>query len=105
MNENKELTLSEKLKTFTVSSLNFVASHRFILVIVIVGAALIFALLRTRSFIDIPRNETRYNEEYILINYKDINVETLERFKATDQDTKIEVNSNFDPNRQNPFTE
>jgi len=95
----------ESLKKLSVAVVDFLTNHRFVLVIVIVGIALSFALIKTRSAINVTRNEDRYNEEVLKINYKQIDSETLESFRLADEDRKVEVNSNFDPTRQNPFTE
>lgn len=79
--------------------------HRFTLLFIILGVAITFALLRTRSFIDIPRNEERYTEEALRIKYKSIDEEVLDQFSSADEDKDIEVDSDFAPDRQNPFTE
>ena len=97
--------LPEKLKTAAINSANTIARHRFIIMVIIVGAAIAFSLVRTKSVLDIPRNESRFTEEVSLINYKEINQDVLEEFKAAELDVNIEVNSNFDPNRSNPFNE
>jgi len=92
-------------KESAVKLLQFATQHRFVLIAAVVGIALSFALLKTRSALDISRNEDRYTEGFLQINYKEINSETLESFRLAEQDSATEVNSNFDPNRQNPFAE
>ena len=82
-----------------------VSKHRILVIAIIIGAAIAFSLIKTGSFIDIPRNEDRYNEEVLQINYKEIDSAILEQFTVAEQDGTIEVNSNFDPNRSNPFSE
>ena len=103
MNNIKELP--DKIKTAAVEGANVIAKHRFVIMVVIVGAAIAFSLVRTRSFLDIPRNEARYTEEVSLINYKEIDQEILEEFKAAELDGNVEVNSNLAPDRSNPFNE
>lgn len=77
--------------------------HRFVLIFIILGAAIGFALLRTQSFIDIPRNENRYNEGVQTINYKTIDQKTLEAFKNVLNDQQVQVDSKYDSDRNNPF--
>lgn len=79
--------------------------HRVILMLLVIGVAVSFALIKTRSFIDIPRNETRYSDEKLKIHFNSINQQTLSEFKAAEQDTSVEVNSKFNPNRSDPFSE
>jgi carbohydrate-binding DOMON domain-containing protein len=79
--------------------------HRFVLIFVILGAAISLALFRTQSYIDIPRNETRFTEGKLTINYKEIDTATLESFRTKLNDGSIQVESQFDPTRNNPFTD
>ena len=97
--------LSEKLRNYLTRYASVVTRYRFVVMFMIVGAAVSFALLKTRSFIDIPRNEERYNEEVLMIQYKSIDESILEEFKDAQQDDTIEVNPSFDPDRSNPFSE
>ncbi len=96
---------TEKLRLAGQKALMLATRHRFILIFVILGAALAFALLRTQSFLTIPRNETRFNEGKALIKYKQIDAKTLEDFKAALNDQANEVDSKFDPGRSNPFVD
>jgi hypothetical protein len=80
-------------------------NHRTFIVFVIIGGAITFALLRTRNFIDIPRNETTYNEARLQINYKSIDEELLSSFSQAESDQSVEVDSQFNPNRADPFSE
>ena len=111
MSKKKKESAAEKksleatVRSFGMSTGTYLSRHRFIVVIIIVGIALSFALIKTRSAIDVSRNETRYNEEVLKINYQQINNETLESFRLAEEDRKVEVNSSFDPTRQNPFVE
>jgi hypothetical protein len=94
-----------KIKVFGNSGAGILTKHRFILLFIILGTAIAFALVKTQSFIDIPRNEERYAEETLSIKYKQIDEETLARFAPTQDDKQVEVNSQFDPTRNNPFTD
>jgi len=105
ISEEPKEKLVDRIKNKVPGYLTVLTKHRFILVIIIVGIALSFALIKTRSFINIYRNEDRYAEENLKINYKQIDKEILSKFQAESKDSKIEVNSNFNPNRQSPFSE
>jgi hypothetical protein len=94
---------STDLKKVVNQLVTFLTKHRFILIFVILGAAVSFALLQTRQYIDIPRNETRFTEGKLTIKYKEINAETLQSFKNKLEDTSVEVDSQYDPERNNPF--
>lgn len=94
---------SEQLKKYLSTLIETLTKHRFILIFVILGAAISFALLRTQSYIDIPRNETRYNEGVLSINYKEIDTETIKSFQEKINDGSVNVESQFDSTRDNPF--
>lgn len=103
MNDIK--TSLEKVKKIGIKIVENASRHRIIVMFAVVGVAVSFALIKTRSFIDIPRNESKYSEERLKIHYEAINEQTLNEFKAAEQDQSIEVNSKFNPNRSNPFSE
>jgi len=94
-----------KLKVAGSGGIVSITKHRFILLFMILGTAIAFALIKTQSFIDIPRNEERYAEETLKIKYKQIDEATLALFAPTQDDKQVEVNSQFDPTRNNPFTD
>jgi len=94
-----------KIKLFGIAEAVNIAKHRFILLFVILGTAIAFALIKTQSFIDIPRNEERYAEETLKIKYKQIDEDTLALFASTQEDKQVDVSSQFDPTRSNPFTD
>ena len=94
-----------KIKVLGSSSVVSITKHRFILLFIILGTAIAFALIKTQTFIDIPRNEERYVEETLKIKYKQIDMDTLATFAPTQDDKQVEVNSQFDPTRNNPFTD
>ncbi len=95
----------ERAKKLSMKALEVASKHRIILMFLVVGIAVSFALIKTRSFIDIPRNEAKYSEEKLKIHYNGIDQQTLNDFKSSQQDTTIEVNPQFEPNRSNPFSE
>lgn len=94
---------ADKSKKLATKSVLILTQHRFVLIFVILGAAISLALFRTQSYIDIPRNEDRFVEGKLTINYKEIDTKTLESFRSKLNDQNIQVDSQFDPNRSNPF--
>lgn len=94
-----------KVKSISTKSINIVTNHRFTILFIILGTAVAFALIRTGSYLDISRDESRYSQETSAINYLQINKDTIKQFEITNQDQDIQVDSNFNPDRNNPFTE
>lgn len=100
LNDYKSATIKKMSRLITFTSL-----HRLIIVFVIVGLALSFALLRTRSFLNPERNEARYNDEKLKINYKSVDYEIVNKLKETQQDSSVTVEKNLQQGRTDPFTE
>lgn len=98
-------TSIEQLKKRAVTVLSLASQHRLIVMLFVIGVAVSFALIKTRSFIDIPRNETKYSEEKLKIHFESIDQQTLNEFKSAEQDRSVEVNPQFNPNRSDPFSE
>ena len=103
MEDMKKYSL--KLQHTASQIVQLCTKHRFILLFMILGTAVGFALIRTSSYIDVPRNEARFIEEKLKIKYKQIDLESLASFDAAQQDEQIEVGSQFNPNRNNPFVD
>jgi hypothetical protein len=103
--EKSTQSLQERIRSYVPIALEIITKYRFTILFVILGGALGFALLSTQSFINVPRDEQRYSDETLKIKYKRIDEEALNSFRQQQQDQNIEVNSNFDPTRSNPFTE
>jgi len=95
----------QKAKKLSIRLLDVASRHRVILMAILVGIAVSFALVKTRSFIDIPRNEAKFTDEKLKIHYDSIDQQTLNDFKSAQQDTNVQVNPQFEPNRSNPFSE
>jgi hypothetical protein len=96
---------TDKLQATGLSLTKTATSHRFVLLFIILGAAIAFALIRTGSYLSISRDQARYEQEKQAIQYQQIDKETLEKFRTENQDKDIQVDSNFDPDRNNPFTD
>ena len=101
----QKIAPKEQLSKLAQKALSAAIKYRFTVLFVILCTAVALALFRTKSFIDIPRNEIRYSDEYVKINYKSIDQKTLAKFKQAQEDQNTQVGSQFDPTRSNPFIE
>ncbi len=105
MEEKNNQSIKEKVQSYIPILATKATKYRFTILFVILGGAIGFALLGTQTYIQIPRNEQRYSDETLKIKYKRIDQEALNTLKQKQQDGTIEVNSQYDPDRDNPFTE
>lgn len=94
-----------KIKNSSTKYIDFIYRNQVFIVLVICSAVLIFALLQSRTYLNPERNEARYEEERLKINYATIDEEVVNEIKATLDDKNITVDSNFVPDRRNPFAE
>jgi fumarate reductase subunit C len=99
---NKEL---DKIKNSSTKYIDFIYKNQVFIVLVVCSAVLIFALLQSRTYLNPERNEVRYEEERLKINYSTIDEEIVNEIRATLDDKNITVDSNFVPDRRNPFAE
>ncbi len=98
-------SLTSKGKKLVASLSDLIIHHQPVIIALILLASFGSALLMSQQFIDIPRNEDRYSDEALRVRFKQIDQEILAEFQEAQQDRTIEVNSNFEPNRDNPFSE
>jgi hypothetical protein len=96
---------SNMLKNRFAVAIDFAARHRLTVVFTIVGAAIAFALLQTRAYLNPTRNEDRYREGQAKLNFKSIDYTVVEKLQATQDDEKQTVEKNLDEGRTNPFSE
>lgn len=94
-----------RLNTASKGLLHFLGKHRILIVIIISSAAIVFALFETRSYLNPGRDESIYTELSTGINYSGIDQDTVEKLRSTQNDQEILVDSNFVPDRNNPFSE
>lgn len=84
---------------------DFVSSHRTVIIIVVACGAIIAAVFQAQSYLNPERNEEKYTELSSSITVKSLDEEILEKLEATQNDQNYNVDSNFVPDRTNPFTE
>jgi len=97
--------LTSSARNLTEKASEFFAKHRFTLVFIIASSAVLFALLQSRTYLNPVRNEARYEEGKLKINYASIDQEVVDEISRTLDDKNIEVTPSLVPNRNNPFSE
>lgn len=100
MNEQLD-SIKNRLSKYLV----IINKNQVFIVLVIASCVLIFTLLQSRTYLDPERNEERYSEESLKINYATIDQEVVDELSATLDDASIDVDTNFVPGRTDPFSE
>ena len=103
MSDVKEII--EKSENTGLRAVGYVSKHRTVIIVVVICAAVLAAIVQTQSYLNPTRNEAKYTELKSSFNTKSIDNETLEKLQATQSDKTETVDSNFVPDRNNPFTE
>lgn len=85
--------------------LKIVTQKQVFFVVLVCSAVLIYTLIQASSFLNPERNEDRYTEESLKVNYATIDEDIVDEISKTLQDEDINVDSNFVPGRNNPFAE
>jgi hypothetical protein len=96
---------TDSLKNFLPKFLNFFTKHRFSAVFIIASASVIAALIQSGTYLNPTRNDLKYEEEKVRINYSSIDEEIVEKLNETQNDANVEVNESLVPSRSNPFSE
>lgn len=95
----------QSLKQASKKYLDIVNRNQVFIVLLIASSVLIYTLIQSQTFIDPPRDESRYDEEIVKINYATIDQDVVDEISATLEDQDIDVDPNFVPGRNNPFAE
>lgn len=98
-------TILESTKKQGEKIIGVIIKYRLTVVIMIAAASVMAALVQSGTYLNPPRNEERYSEEKVKINYSSIDEKIVEKLSKTQQDASIEVNENLVPSRNNPFAE
>lgn len=88
-----------------LQSVGFISKHRTVIMVIVASAAVIAAIMQTQNYLNPARNELKYTELKSSVTTKSINQEILTKLQATQEDKTESVDSNFVPDRKNPFTE
>lgn len=100
--------MNEQLDSFKVKLGKYaktVNQKQVFFVVLACSAILIYTLVQATSFLNPERNEDRYTEESLKVNYATIDEEIVEEISKTLADEDINVDSDFVPGRNNPFAE
>lgn len=95
----------DSMKNSTTKYLDLINKHQVFIVLLIASSVLIFTLVQSRTYLNPERNEDRYAEESVKINYSTIDQEIVDEISTTLDDEDIQVDPNFVPGRNNPFSE
>ncbi len=85
--------------------LAIINKNQVFIVLVVASCILIYTLIQSRTYLNPERNEDKYSEEIIKVNYATIDQELVDEISATLEDENIDVDSNFVPGRTDPFSE
>lgn len=103
MSNIKELL--EKSENKGLGAVAYITKHRTVIIVFVASTAILAALIQTQSYLNPARNEDKYTEIKATISAKKIDKTKLEKLQTTQQDKAESVDSNFVPDRSNPFTE
>lgn len=95
----------EKSENKGLDVVAYISKHRTVILVLVACIAILAALMQTQSYLNPKRNEDKYTEIKSSISAKKIDDEKLEKLQTTQQDKTESVDSNFVPDRSNPFTE
>jgi hypothetical protein len=95
----------QKLQPVAMKYLGILYRKQVFIVLILCSAILIYSLLVSRSYLNPTRDEDHYQEASLSVNYATIDQSELDELSATINDKDIEVDSNFEPGRNNPFGE
>jgi hypothetical protein len=98
-------SLLEKSENKGSDLISYISKHRTVIIVFVACIAILAALMQTQSYLNPVRNEDKYTEVKSSISAKKIDEEKLEKLQTTEQDGDTSVDSNFVPDRSNPFTE
>ncbi len=105
MNDKLQPSL-EKVKSTSSYLIRLLNNHKFSTIFVISGVSVMIALLQTGLYLNPARNDTKFNEEKLKINYSTIDQEVVDKLRdSSQQSASFEIDPQFVPNRSNPFAE
>lgn len=107
MSEENKLTKqsSDSIRSFSDKFVKFISKYRLITMLAISAIIIAVTLVQSRKYLNPPINQAKYDEGKALINYSTIDKKIVDEISATLNDENIEVNTNFKPGRDNPFSE
>lgn len=103
MNDSKRLI--EQAESFGMKLISYVGRHRTVIVIFIACIAILASVMQAQIYLSPVRNEDKYTEVQSSANSKKIDQAIVEKLSATQEDYTSTADSNFVPDRSNPFAE
>jgi hypothetical protein len=93
------------IKKTIVEFIGFIDKYRMVIIVLIASIAVLSAVLQTQGHLNPPRNEAEFLELKSSISVKKLDEEVLRKLQQTQDDLNASVDSDFVPNRNNPFVE
>ena len=103
MNDKRKLV--ERFEQSGSKAISLVSEHRAVIIIFIACVAILASVLQTQSYLNPSRNEDKYNEVQSTANTKKIDQTIVDKLSKTQDDQNNTADSNFVPDRNNPFAE
>ncbi len=103
MNDTKKIL--GDAEQYGVKVLGIIGKHRTVIVIFIACIAILASVLQAQNYLNPVRNEEKYTEVQSTANTKKIDQTIVDKLSKTQEDQNSTVDSNFVPDRNNPFAE
>jgi hypothetical protein len=102
----KELdNLLPKFKEYLAKAIAFISKHRVVITVIVACSAILASVMQAQGFLNPVRNETLYTEQKASSSTKTIDEEIVKKLSETQTGEDISVDSDFVPDRNNPFNE
>jgi len=103
MNDTNKIV--QNLGTIGAKIIGYVGRYRTVIVIFIACIAIFASVMQAQSYLNPVRNEDKYMEVQSSANSKKIDQAIVEKLSKTQGDYSSTADSNFVPDRSNPFAE
>lgn len=88
-----------------IKVLGIIGKHRTVIIIFIACIAIFASVSQAQSYLNPVRNEEKYTEVQSSANSKKIDQTIVDKLSKTQNDQNSTVDSDFVPDRNNPFAE
>ncbi len=103
--KNDTEKIVNSLKAALRKLIDFAKNRKYTTVFIISGLILMATLFKSRTYLNPPVNQERYEEGKLQINYETLDQEIIDQISSTLDDKNIDVDPIFDEDRENPFSE
>lgn len=94
-----------KLNAYSQKGVEIISKHGTLITVTVAGIAIFASVMQAQAYLNPKRNETLYIEKSSSSSTKTINEDIVKKLQETQNDQNISVDSNFVPDRNNPFNE